>query len=129
MCTAYRHGINTLSGYGISAHLREMPISYLDAAVLCLRRLDSDNEMPRFVVNIEDGLTGIEDSGKEPELATTPIEKLMCVRTALSLISAAADKYMQENGLTVFHTSGESSSTQGKTPPVVLKHAKKSLFS
>ncbi|KAH8548912.1 hypothetical protein BGW37DRAFT_159307 [Umbelopsis sp. PMI_123] len=105
ICKAYRHEITTLSGYGISAHLREMPISYLDAAVLCLRRLDSDNEMPRFVVNAEDGLNGIEDAGKEPELATTPIEKLMCIRTALSLISAAADKFMQENGLTVFHTS------------------------
>jgi hypothetical protein len=58
-------------------------------------------------------MNGIEEgAGKEPELATTPLEKLMCIRTALSLISAAADKYMQENGLTVFHTSGKMSTSQ-----------------
>ncbi|KAJ2963285.1 hypothetical protein NQZ79_g1636 [Umbelopsis isabellina] len=105
ICTAYRREITVLGSYGLSSHLKEIPISYLDAAVLCLRRLDSDDEMPDFVANTEEGLSGTEDGGKEPELATTPLEKLMCLRTSLSLLSAAADKYMQENRLTVFHTS------------------------
>ncbi|KAI8374437.1 uncharacterized protein BYT42DRAFT_499678 [Radiomyces spectabilis] len=71
ICRAYAKDTITLSRYAVSHPLGDMPLSYFEDTIACLRRQQSQ---PAF----------------------TPLEKIICIKTTLDLISAAVDKFLQD---------------------------------
>lgn len=96
---AYCRDTISLRNYDVGDNLRDMPPEYFDQAIRCLRRIDTDNSLPDpYPRGDEDDVDPTEPTFP----ATTPLEKLYCVKRTLELISSAGERFVQENGTAQF---------------------------
>lgn len=100
ICRAYSKETITLDRYAVSHPMASMPLECFEAAISCLRRVDSDAEPPISAFDDEEPSSSIPTTTTTTEYpAFTPLEKLACVQKTLNLISEAVTKYIRENAM------------------------------
>ncbi|KAI7865412.1 hypothetical protein BDF14DRAFT_1824849 [Spinellus fusiger] len=113
---AYAKESIPISRYGVSHPISEMPLSCFTKAIQCLRCVDMD--IGSLPLSFDDERI----SNEHP--AFTPLEKLVCVKLTLDLISEAVDKYMKST--TVDSNHNDSFVTTDEMIPMlayVLMHS------
>ena len=94
ICNTYAKESITLNRYSVSHPMADMQLECFEAAITCLRRVDTDSAPPISVSIDEEKPSGSFPAASD-QLAFTPLEKLACIRTTLDLITEAVTKYIQ----------------------------------
>ncbi|KAI9499449.1 hypothetical protein BDB00DRAFT_752895 [Zychaea mexicana] len=98
ICRAYARETITLNRYAVSHPMANMSLECFEAAIVCLRRVDTDIAPPISVSIDEERPSGPFPAASD-QLAFTPLEKLTCIRTVLDLITEAVSTYIKSTSV------------------------------
>ncbi|KAI8083078.1 uncharacterized protein BX664DRAFT_268143 [Halteromyces radiatus] len=111
ICECYSKDNITLQRYTVSYPISEMPLSCFDQAIACLRQTDADND-----VSLSSNCNVDNNTIVTTSLAFTPLEKIVCVKSTLDLITKAVDDYANEL------KNGSSNSGNNLNNVIVIHH-------